>query len=89
MPPGDAFEVSPARFFFELNGYVERNHRQWEQTRVITAYVCRALGAKITPRDVVRLKFDAPRIKVDPDEIRAWGDKIANLVGWKNIDKNG
>lgn len=79
MPPGDAYEATPARFFFELNGYQERNQRQWEHTRLIVG----ALTGK-NPKEIIKLKFDAPTVKVAPDELREWGANMANLMGWNN-----
>ena len=79
MPPGDAYEATPARFFFELKGYEERNQRQWEHTRAIIGLI-----RGVDPKQVIKLKFDAPKIKVEPQELRDWGANMANLMGWNN-----
>ena len=73
--------MSIYQFFFELTGYVQRDHREWERMRLQTFWICSTLGADIkSPRQIVTTFFD--RVDVDADDIREWGNQMAERMGW-------
>jgi hypothetical protein len=93
MAPDGIYAMSIAQFFFELQGYIQRDHREWERTRLNIFWLASAAGAKLkSPKDIMTTVFDRSDLDEDDLEaIRNWGEVMARKAGWitTTTEQNG
>lgn len=81
MDFNDIMKMTVNQFFFELTGYIQRDHREWERMRLQTYYICLSMGADLkSPKQIVTTLFD--KVDIDADDIREWGSMMAKRMGW-------